>query len=174
MKRLIFLFLAASLTSPAYCEEGDTSQEFCLSNWCSFKLCGFDGCVWRAATGNKSGGGFIIDFTADKKHRMVMVVPMSNFPSWRGTGSNYASAQVRVDYQPIINTILARNAAQNMMVFNFNSNDFSKSYLDALKKGENFRVRMLTDDGEQTFSFSLNGANNAISRAQNGAWGKTN
>ena len=174
MKRLIFLFLAVFVSTSAYCGQGVTSLEIPLLDWSSLKLCGFEGCVWRARTAAYDTS-LMVDFSSDKRYSISMVAPLSEarVVSMRGQKRDLVFTQVRIDNNAVIKTVVERTVLTepSALYFNFNPNDFNNSFLDQFRQGERFSVQMLTDDGEIELSFSLRGARNAITRAKNNAWG---
>lgn len=174
MKRSLILFLSLFACAPAYCELGETSNSVRSGDWYSMKLCGFEGCLWRALTINRSTT-LVVDFYSNGNHSISLItdVPASAVSSWDEGSTDTMPARVRIDYTPIIETVFSRNfQRQDMLIFaNFNPKQFGKQFVNALKRGLKLRIQQLADRGTITTSYSLRGAARAITRAQNNAWG---
>lgn len=174
MKRLLVLILTLLVCAPTYCEIGDSSNGASSGDWYSAKLCGFNGCVWRAITVSRDMT-LAVDFYPNGKHHVSLIsnVPSSALETWGEQNRDAMPARVRVDYTPIIETTFNRYfQREDMLLFyNFDDNQFGKGFINSLKRGQKVRIQLLADQGIATLSFSLRGASRALSRAQNNAWG---
>lgn len=171
MKRIFVLFVSALMSFCTCAQDGDIEQMVRHGSWLSYKLCGFDGCVWRAVSNSyRHGSTFTIDCYPDGYKFFIMSsLNEESRKSWEQGDSDEIQARVRIDYNPIINTVFERNyyRTANVLFSYFNMKDFDSLFLNQLKQGKTLRVQLLYPSGEEyTMSFSLNGSAKALNRVR--------
>ena len=168
MKKLLTLILALSLPFIVNAETGRSTDIRYHGDWSSARVCFADQCIWRAST--VSGDTILsVDFADNLTYGYVLYtqnIPLSVMNQW-DTDTDFITLDFRVDkrqkYRVSAERTLIRN--EHTLYYDLPNKELGNQFADDLRKGNTLRIRFHINDETIIESFSLKGANAAISRA---------
>lgn len=162
------LFCAVSLVANA--ETGESSLTKSHQAWASFRLC-YDVCVCRATTANDSmKSAFHLDFFDDGYYEIGMFIydiPIPAIKLWNKT-SDRIRVDVRVDRKTLYTYDIDRTLDKptRTLYFKLPAKYLGSKFIKELTSGKTLRIRTHVNDEATITSFKLNGATDAIKRAE--------